>query len=308
MIERYIDRFRKLRVNRQPTLSLHKPCMLLAVIELAERGELLWNEIRYAEPLLSIFERYVRAAADRGRSPGAFYPFFYLKNEGFWRLHPKPGRDAALDKRRRVDSEREVTENISHATLDPGLHALLLDPVMRRRLRAALLGHWFADRPKVEEVAREAADPPPRREDWAPDSAVEPYSGLVRDDPFRQRVIEAYDYRCAATGLRVVVPGSRLPAAPLIEAVRLMPQSTSPRGDVRYGIALSPTWGRALQSRLIAPGPDMKWHVSRILDARIADNAPVLDLAGRDIVFTGDRRNLPARSALAWCMEHLRMD
>ena len=116
MIEAYVTRFRELRVNSYPRSvpSLHKPCMLLAVLELADRGALARNEIRYARPLLTAYERYYRTVEDPTRPPGAFYPFFHLKGDGFWHLHPRPRRDDDLAKMRRAGSKRKVAANIDH--------------------------------------------------------------------------------------------------------------------------------------------------------------------------------------------------
>ena len=155
MIQTYITRFQRLRVNSYPRSveSLHKPCMLLAVLELAERDALLRNEIRYARPLLTAYERYYRTVEDPTRVPGAFYPFFHLKGDGFWHLHPRPRRDDDLAKMRRAGSERKVVANIDHARLDEALYALILDPVARKRLRAALVDRWFpSKRPGITEV------------------------------------------------------------------------------------------------------------------------------------------------------------
>jgi hypothetical protein len=43
-LEEFATAFTKLRVNKN---SPHKPCMLLAVLDLAEAGALANNEIRY---------------------------------------------------------------------------------------------------------------------------------------------------------------------------------------------------------------------------------------------------------------------
>ena len=43
----YFDKFQRLRVNTSGGVSPHKPCLLLAVIDLAEAGSLEDNEIRY---------------------------------------------------------------------------------------------------------------------------------------------------------------------------------------------------------------------------------------------------------------------
>jgi hypothetical protein len=55
---------------------------------------------------------------------------------------------------------------------------------------------------------------------------------------------------------------------------RRIPFSESQDDDSRNGIALAPTFRRALDRYLIAPGPDLKWHVSPVLDSRIPAITP----------------------------------
>ena len=94
-LTRYLHAFRSLNVNRSGgRASPHKPCMLLAVLGLAEAGDLAQNRIRFDPALL---ERYMKFfAAVRGESDHAnpHYPCFDLKAEGFWHLQALPGRDA----------------------------------------------------------------------------------------------------------------------------------------------------------------------------------------------------------------------
>ena len=129
-----------------------------------------------------------------------------------------------------------------------------------------------------------------------------PADPAARDPAFRRLVLEAYDYRCAASGWRLIVPGG--PA--LAEAAHLIPFAETHDDHPRNGIALTPTFHRALDARLIAPGPDMKWYVSEVLDRRIPDNGPLVQIAGEDVIFHGNQRHRPREDALRWRVEHLR--
>ena len=133
----YADQFRRLRVNMNPRArpSPHKPCLLLAVIELVAHGALQDNRIEYSAQLRSTYERYRRAVDDPGRESGPWYPFFHLRNEPFWHLHARIGRESALAEMKRATSERAVETNVSHASLDPLLYSLLLDQEASNRLR-----------------------------------------------------------------------------------------------------------------------------------------------------------------------------
>lgn len=281
--------------------------MLLAVLELAERGALGNNQIRY-EQTLEAFADYFEVVRRKPDHCLAYQPFQYLSGDGFWHLHPKSG----LELRDRAASHKSIMESIEHASLDPELHRLLHDPHARARLREALIDEWFfkrrdarcrdalldliAQRRVPNEYEHELRQPEHLR------PRVVPADQAVRDPAFRRLVLEAYDYRCAASGWRLFIPDGPV----LTEAAHLIPFSKSRDDRPQNGIALTPTYHRALDAHLIAPGPDMKWRVSDVLDRRIPDNAPLLDLAGEDVIFHGSRRYRPRKDALEWRVERLR--
>ena len=125
--------------------------MLLAVADCAERGALERNEIHYGAALREHFALYIRAVRGSANSPQPHYPFFHLhKKSGFWYLHPVAGRESFLSgKGEKVrHSHNGITDNISHASLDPELHTLLLDPQTRRELRKALIESWPPEKQK----------------------------------------------------------------------------------------------------------------------------------------------------------------
>ena len=298
----YIDKFKRLKVyrprkgERGRQEAPNKPCMLLAAIDLAERGSLIKNRIRYEDT----WEAYgAYAAIEPDYALNSYDPFYYLGKEGFWHLSPKdefkPSANKLLD--------RGMT-----ASLDPELNELLCgSPEARAVLRETLVERWFHDiADRVEEVVRERAIQHSlerrltlertRRE--IRDADIPPEN--VRDPVFRRLVLEAYGYRCAASGWRILLPE----VPPLVEAAHLIPFSESHNCNPSNGMALTPTYHRALDRHLVAPGPDMRWHVSNLLDKRIPDHQKLLELDGQSVIFHGKRHH-PARESLEWRLDRL---
>ena len=71
---------------------------------------------------------------------------------------------------------------------------------------------------------------------------------------------------------------------------------------------MPPTFHRALDQNLNAPGPDMKWHVSRVVERRIPDNRPLVELDQQDVIFHGDPKYRPSPTSLEWRVENLRRE
>jgi len=296
----YIDKFSNLRVNTVGGVSPHKPCLLLAVIDLAEAGGLTKNKIFYRPELTERFNDYFDVVRGECDQPNIYMPFFHLKSEGFWHLQALDGREAVLESMKTAVSHRDITENIRSVRLDSELQMKLQDSESRQNHRAALISRWFGDcAEKVWTVVREhrsdnEAEVELRKNLEADVNHIQDAEIPARSAAFRRLVLQAYDYRCAATGWRIIMPGG----SSLIEAAHIVPFSKTHNDDPRNGLALTPTFHVALDRNLIAPGPDMKWRVSPAFDKRIPDNRPFVDLAGQDVIFFGDEKFRPREDYL----------
>lgn len=111
---------------------------------------------------------------------------------------------------------------------------------------------------------------------------------------FRERVLAAYGYRCALSGL---------PERRLIDAAHIVPDSHElGQPDVRNGICMSKIHHAAYDTGLIGIDPDCTIHVSERLLA--LHDGPLLEeaikrLAGRKIQIPADTLATPNRDLLA---------
>jgi len=306
-LNNYIGRFEKLRVARRDGHeSPHKPCMLLAAVGLAEAGLLEANRIDYAPPLLDRYLEIFEIVRTESDHPNPYFPFFHLRGDGFWHLEAKPGKEAILAVMSTARSHAEISENIAHAYLDPELHACLADAGTRDQLRQSLIVRWFGQHAHtLSRLFQEDHYEKGLRDvvaDRAAEEAPVRYGRAARDTAFRRVVTEAYDYRCAASGMRIVLPEDIV----MVEAAHLIPFSETQDDDPRNGIALTPNFHWALDRYLIAPGPDYKWRVSKLVDERIADNRPLIELAGKELLLPKDERFWPRMDACERRMTMLR--
>lgn len=307
-LDDYLNAFRTLNVNRAGGVSPHKPCMLLAMLGLAEAGDLKENRIRFDPALLERYMKFFAVVRSDSDHANPYYPYFHLKSERFWHLQPLPGREAVLEAMTTARSVTAVTDNIAWVSLDAELHALVLDKPSRNALREELLVAWFGSkRQRLEPVLAEelVSD---RYETLLRDSTSGEYRlsnesppEPVRSAAFRRIVSENYDYRCAASGWRIILPEGRV----MVEAAHLIPFAETHDDDPRNGIALAPTFHWALDARVIAPGPDYAWHVSTALDERIADNQPLLALRGTTLMLPKEKALWPKEEALEWRVKRL---
>jgi putative restriction endonuclease len=84
----------------------------------------------------------------------------------------------------------------------------------------------------------------------------------------------------------------------MVQAAHLIPFSEAQDDDPRNGIALTPDFHWAMDRGIIAPGPDLMWHVSKIVDERIADNKVMVALKGQGLILPKEKRFWPREDAL----------
>ena len=123
-----------------------------------------------------------------------------------------PGRESVLEALQTVKSLAELRVNVAFAALDEATWRSLQEPGFVEAAAQLLITHWFSDKQQaVQEVWQQSkqisqyelaldrgVDPVPQQEAQA---AYVP----ARDAAFRRLVLEAYDYRCAASGWRFML-------------------------------------------------------------------------------------------------------
>ncbi|MDO8329577.1 MAG: HNH endonuclease [Fluviicoccus sp.] len=313
-LESYIRKMQQLVVNQAyGRASPHKICMVLAVFDLARSGGLTCNRIFFSPDLKARYKRYFDAVRSPQDHANPHFPFFHLQGQlrqhtpSFWHLVPYEGREAVVAAMSTATAARAIEDNIAWAALDEELFALLQDPASREVLAESLASHWFdrglQDLYAVVEQGKQISRYEQAIRGLTLDApAVREMPAAVRDPAFRRVVTEKYDYRCAATGLRLLLSDGTA----MVEAAHIHPFSESADDDPRNGLALTPDMHWAMDKYLIAPGPDFKWHVSSLLDDRIPDNRLLTDLKGKALFLPAEMRFYPKQEVLDWRLEVMR--
>jgi len=297
----YEDRFARLSVGKKGSRERpHKPAMLLAVLDLFAQRTMRENRITYSPELLELFAQYIEAVRAEGDEARPIHPFFMLREDKFWHHHPRPGQEEALGGLQTAPGVKALLTMSDHVFLDDELFLLLHHRDNRAELREVLVSRFFADwRTKVATIAEKEARIAAyqRKLDEGremPESESVPE--FVRETAFSRIVRRAYDYRCAACGLRVVMEEGQS----IVEAARLIPYAVSRDDDPRNGIALCKNHYWAMERNLIAPGPDRLWHVLRSSEDRLQGQRELIPLDGQKLLLPRERRYHPKEVALAW--------
>lgn len=120
-----------------------------------------------------------------------------------------------------------------------------------------------------------------------------------RDVAFRRKVREAYDYRCAMSGLRLRNGGGR----PEVQAAHIRPVERQGSDSVRNGLALSGTLHWMFDRGLISVAEDLTILVSRNkVPSDVVDRLIVPD---RKLCLPKDPADRPHPSNLKWHRENI---
>lgn len=295
----YIHALTNLRTGRVGSHERpHKPALLLAIISMIETGRLERNEITYNPELFELFREFfdvVKAADD---SVNMLDPFWRLKTDGLLEHHATPAHEAVVAQAT-PPSANQLQEVIRHSALPIDLFQELKDPVTREQFRRAIIGRYFAGKEQelqaVVQREREIGIREQLLDDAPSGNELPVVDEYIRDQAFRRVVLRAYDYRCAACGLRVVIDD-----LVLVEAAHLIPWADSHDDDPRNGMALCKNHHWAMDRWLIAPTTRHDWLVSKVLDDRIEGQRDLIDLRGRSILLPRESRHSPKPDALQW--------
>ena len=273
----------------------HKPLLLIAVLDLIDRGQATPTRIPWSHELRDRFTELFEMVRKHNDGNTPENPFFYLQTDQFWKAWIEEGTAILpLQTTPLVNQIGKVFAAFTH-----GFETLLAIPENRLLIRESLVARYFPHSPQIKNQKSSIIN----RQSNASIAAEEP-AEYGRSPAFRRKIIEIYDHQCAACGLRIILPIAN--SVSFIDAAHLIPFSESRNDHPSNGLALCKNHHWAMDRDLIAPGPDHFWHASKILDPRRSTGEKELsELAGKTLLLPKDEAFHPDQDGLTWRCEQL---
>lgn len=308
----YADKFAHLGVNKNRKTwtavtthrAPHKPLLLLSVLDFFEQGSITANLIELTPELGELFSLYwyrLRPPSQRGVIT---YPFYFLKNDGFWHLQPRPGQEAALAVYRPNAGLIALRELILGAKLDDDLYALLQLPKERSLLRYTLVTTYFSEAAQEALLAQTAVNAAAFR--YSEELLAEVHQSnlikerdvapAVRDQGFRRAIVKAYDHRCALCGVRILTADGHTAVA----AAHIIPWSESHNDDPRNGLALCHLCHWTFDKGLVTFSDQYQVKTSPQLATTPNIPGHLLTFAGRGLIGPADEMLWPFMDSIRW--------
>ena len=303
--EQFVDAIRRMAINRgnqyTKEFAPHKLCLLLAVIQSIEEGDFQDNKFCYEPQLLGRYDYYFKLIRPNVNSTRAYYPFIFMDSDDFWNLHDNDGLKLEISTYRGREylatGHRKVSNKIGFASFDKDLFAHLQDTNKRQIFREEIINRCFQGATDQKQNFLCNFKEISQREKWQKIDEN-------RSPTFRDTILKAYDYTCAATGWKLNGENG----SSLLEAAHIVPLKEKPDNRPQNGMALSPTIHVAMDRNLIVPGPDACWHASNFLIREAKTDKGAYWLAqfhGLPLILPKEKHLGPTQSALEWRLEHL---
>ncbi|RKU06069.1 hypothetical protein C6502_21525 [Candidatus Poribacteria bacterium] len=310
ILQKYVQKMKRLRVDRAHGVAPHKPLLLLAVIELIERGQIQENKIYLFPDLAETFMKYWSKVTDR--KPNIALPFFHLKSDGFWHLHPNAGYEKVLDVADRITAISRLREVIAYVNLDDDLFVLLTDASNREIIRQTLIYVYLLDfKGEIEGLIAEGKqiteyEQALINEVEQPFSPQKPIAPIPEESPirnagFRQAIMGLYDYTCAVCRLRIVT----MDGESATDAAHIIPFRISKNDDVRNGISLCKLHHWSFDKGLLSVSQTYQVLVSPLMSDQRPTEWMLTELQDKSILLPELNQLYPAQDALAWHREEV---
>ena len=224
----WLELIGKINVNKSgERRAPHKPLLLLIAISrhLDGRSELSFVEVeRTLRPLLNAY-----APPVKGNHQPAL-PYWYLQSDGLWEIADAEKLPRQAGGFPRMDALRKTTGHLT----GPLLQALVNDRSLISQAVHLLLENHFPQSLHDDICAAVGLEAPSSMP--SPDVSQKVIRRR-RDPAFREKILRAYEYRCAATGFCAALGGSFFGC----EAAHVRWVAYDGPDTIENGIALEPT-------------------------------------------------------------------
>ena len=224
-----LDKVKRLNVNKSgERRAPHKPLLLLIAISKLLHGqkEIPFTDVeRLLAPLLRVY-----APPVKGRHQPEL-PYWHLQSDTLWEI---PGADRLPRQAGgfpRIPALRETSGHLAKPIAD----ALLSNRTLTDQVIELLLEEHFPESLHEDILAAVGLDIPTTT--LVMEQQTEYVVARRRDPGFRDKVLRAYEHRCAATGFRAALGGSYFGC----EAAHIQWHAYDGPDTVENGIALEPT-------------------------------------------------------------------
>ncbi|KEO71658.1 HNH endonuclease [Anditalea andensis] len=311
-LNKYLKAFSSLkRGSTKFGMAPHKPVLLMALIEMVEKGIIVDNRIRVDADLVGAFQDTWELLVPTLHQADFTQPFYYLKNdkagkEPFWQLVPKRGYSINAH----IKSVNTLQEVLDYGCFADELYDLLQDPMSRELLKQVLLDTYFQEtKERYYESRRKGRKTYVQElESYILNEPIIPLKRIkvgveeevyVRNGLFKKLVPKVYQSTCSFTGMKL----TSTYGFNFVDACHIVPFSVSQDDRVTNGLSLCPNLHRAFDRGMVSIDGDYRILVSDQLVENGEHPYSLEQLRGQRIHLPGESKYYPLQENLEWHRE-----
>lgn len=308
-LEKFVNKFQKLRIDKTHGIAPHKPILLLAVIKHFEEDKIQENKIFVTPELVAAFKDiWAVLGSEKHRAKFAL-PFFHLKSSSFWQLVPKVGFENLLRNINQLSSVKLLSEIVESAQLDSELFDLFQKSETRNILKLTILDTYFPDKIKtylendggknhfLENIEQEILE----SKAVIDESQIQEDELFVRKGLFKKLVPKVYNFSCCVSRLNITA----LFDVSMIDACHIVPFSISHDDSISNGISLCPNLHRAFDRGLISVDENFCLLVSNNFVESGSSDYGIKKFADEKILLPNDSAFYPSQINFQWHRTHI---
>ncbi|MBI1184860.1 HNH endonuclease [bacterium] len=309
-IASYLNRFKKLRVDRSKGIAPHKPVLLLSVLQAVTSNIITENKIYITPELVALFKTNWNLLVTTAHDCRFALPFYHLTSDKFWMLIPKHGFENVLSLKSAMRSFSNLNAAIEYAVLDEELYVLMSDLKINGMFQHFILDEYFPNsKSKYSNPVGWQKKLFDDLEDKILKEPVEVYRAeskrlleskneeeiFIRGSVFKREVPKIYNNTCCISGMRI---DSTLSVS-MVDACHIVPFSESYNDTISNGIALCPNLHRAFDRGLISVDENYRVLISNRFTEKESDYS-IRIFEGKEINLPKERKYWPLQENFEW--------
>ena len=314
ILQKYVEKMQKLRRGEKGDEgpAPHKPLLLLVIIDFIRQGQIVENKIFPSPDLAETFLKYWTKIITN-RTPNFAMPFFHLKGDKFWHLHPNKGQKGKLKTIKKIRKISDLLETVHYATLDADLFELLINAEDRKVIRQTLINKYFpGSKPEIESLLAEEQQIGEYRQLLLQEVTEHPFyfkeltesieeKNPNRSEAFRREIMRIYNYTCVVCRSRILTTEGKSST----EAAHIIPFSDTKDNNIRNGISLCKLHHWAFDEGLISFSKTYKIMVSNFIFEEGPVEWMLTELHGKSMLLPKHNLLYPDQNALKWHREKI---
>jgi len=272
-LQKYLQIFKKLRLDRSHGIAPHKPVLLISILQ-AFQNNLITNQRIYITPeLVALFKANWSLLVTSNHDCRFALPFYHLIGDKFWILIPKAGFENILQLKAGMRSFASLNAAVECAIIKDDLLSLMKEKNSNSILQQFLLDEYFPetkinfsnssgeqqkmfDDIESKILHEDAAEY--RKEIQQLMQQHNEEEIFLRGSLFKREIPKIYNNTCCISGMKIDATIN----VSMVDACHIIPFSASFNDTITNGIALCPNLHRAFDRGLIAIDGNYKVIVS----------------------------------------------